>query len=186
MGFRHSGSEKDESRQWKIFLFFAPWKHMVMWESIDGECLPCWGALPPVLPYSAPLFLVLMMFLLQVKHGTNQIVMNCADIDIITASYAPEGDEGRAAVLWCFCCCCQRLTTSIENTSHNWRSCPPCTACSQFPSLPSFPHSCVLPQVSFGLLSHLCVIGERAPAVTLFVCCTCIKKHPLHLWTWQY
>ncbi|KAM8988593.1 puromycin-sensitive aminopeptidase [Ara ararauna] len=29
----------------------------------------------------------------QVKHATNQIVMNCADIDIITASYAPEGDE---------------------------------------------------------------------------------------------
>uniref|UniRef100_A0A8C5QIY1 Aminopeptidase n=1 Tax=Leptobrachium leishanense TaxID=445787 RepID=A0A8C5QIY1_9ANUR len=29
----------------------------------------------------------------QVKNGTNQIVMNCADIDIITASYAPDGDE---------------------------------------------------------------------------------------------
>ncbi|XP_033375897.1 puromycin-sensitive aminopeptidase [Parus major] len=29
----------------------------------------------------------------QVKNATNQIVMNCADIDIITASYAPEGDE---------------------------------------------------------------------------------------------
>ncbi|XP_074706008.1 puromycin-sensitive aminopeptidase [Strix aluco] len=29
----------------------------------------------------------------QVKQATNQIVMNCADIDIITASYAPEGDE---------------------------------------------------------------------------------------------
>ncbi|XP_003222532.2 puromycin-sensitive aminopeptidase [Anolis carolinensis] len=29
----------------------------------------------------------------EVKHATNQIVMNCADIDIITASYAPEGDE---------------------------------------------------------------------------------------------
>uniref|UniRef100_A0A8B9NU40 Aminopeptidase n=1 Tax=Apteryx owenii TaxID=8824 RepID=A0A8B9NU40_APTOW len=28
-----------------------------------------------------------------VKQATNQIVMNCADIDIITASYAPEGDE---------------------------------------------------------------------------------------------
>uniref|UniRef100_A0A8C5IXD8 Aminopeptidase n=1 Tax=Junco hyemalis TaxID=40217 RepID=A0A8C5IXD8_JUNHY len=38
-------------------------------------------------------FLVLMEFLLQVKNATNQIVMNCADIDIITASYAPEGDE---------------------------------------------------------------------------------------------
>ncbi|KAK9395821.1 hypothetical protein NXF25_019182 [Crotalus adamanteus] len=30
----------------------------------------------------------------EVKQVTNQIVMNCADIDIITASYAPEGDEG--------------------------------------------------------------------------------------------
>uniref|UniRef100_A0A5F8GGI6 Aminopeptidase puromycin sensitive n=1 Tax=Monodelphis domestica TaxID=13616 RepID=A0A5F8GGI6_MONDO len=30
----------------------------------------------------------------QVRQATNQIVMNCADIDIITASYAPEGDEG--------------------------------------------------------------------------------------------
>nr|XP_039331881.1 puromycin-sensitive aminopeptidase isoform X2 [Saimiri boliviensis boliviensis] len=29
----------------------------------------------------------------QVRQATNQIVMNCADIDIITASYAPEGDE---------------------------------------------------------------------------------------------
>ncbi|XP_066443033.1 puromycin-sensitive aminopeptidase isoform X1 [Eleutherodactylus coqui] len=29
----------------------------------------------------------------EVKNATNQIVMNCADIDIITASYAPEGDE---------------------------------------------------------------------------------------------
>ncbi|XP_053553656.1 puromycin-sensitive aminopeptidase [Bombina bombina] len=29
----------------------------------------------------------------EVTHATNQIVMNCADIDIITASYAPEGDE---------------------------------------------------------------------------------------------
>ncbi|EPY87187.1 hypothetical protein CB1_000261042, partial [Camelus ferus] len=28
-----------------------------------------------------------------VRQATNQIVMNCADIDIITASYAPEGDE---------------------------------------------------------------------------------------------
>lgn len=29
----------------------------------------------------------------EVQNATNQIVMNCADIDIITASYAPEGDE---------------------------------------------------------------------------------------------
>lgn len=36
-----------------------------------------------------------MELLLQVKQATNQIVMNCADIDIITASYAPEGDEGK-------------------------------------------------------------------------------------------
>uniref|UniRef100_A0A8C5ULJ3 Uncharacterized protein n=1 Tax=Malurus cyaneus samueli TaxID=2593467 RepID=A0A8C5ULJ3_9PASS len=40
-------------------------------------------------------FPALMEFLLQVKNATNQIVMNCADIDIITASYAPEGDEGK-------------------------------------------------------------------------------------------
>uniref|UniRef100_A0A8B9Z127 Puromycin-sensitive aminopeptidase n=1 Tax=Buteo japonicus TaxID=224669 RepID=A0A8B9Z127_9AVES len=38
-------------------------------------------------------FLMLIKFLFQVKQATNQIVMNCADIDIITASYAPEGDE---------------------------------------------------------------------------------------------
>lgn len=31
---------------------------------------------------------------LQVTQATNQIVMNCADIDIITASFAPEGGEG--------------------------------------------------------------------------------------------
>ncbi|XP_072515887.1 puromycin-sensitive aminopeptidase [Salminus brasiliensis] len=29
----------------------------------------------------------------EVTQGTNQIVMNCADIDIITASFAPEGGE---------------------------------------------------------------------------------------------
>ncbi|XP_005990128.1 puromycin-sensitive aminopeptidase [Latimeria chalumnae] len=29
----------------------------------------------------------------QVRQSTNLIVMNCADIDIITASYVPEGDE---------------------------------------------------------------------------------------------
>lgn len=45
-------------------------------------------------------FLMLTEFLLQVKHATNQIVMNCADIDIITASYAPEGDEGRIVFLF--------------------------------------------------------------------------------------
>lgn len=33
---------------------------------------------------------------LQVTQATNQIVMNCADIDIITASFAPQGGEG-----WC-------------------------------------------------------------------------------------
>lgn len=44
-------------------------------------------------------FLVIINFLSQVKQATNQIVMNCADIDIITASYAPEGDEGRIAFL---------------------------------------------------------------------------------------
>ncbi|XP_075438209.1 puromycin-sensitive aminopeptidase-like protein [Ascaphus truei] len=32
----------------------------------------------------------------QVTNATNQIVMNCADIDIITASYVPEGGEGKA------------------------------------------------------------------------------------------
>lgn len=46
--------------------------------------------------------LMLTEFLLQVKHATNQIVMNCADIDIITASYAPEGDEGRIVFLFLF------------------------------------------------------------------------------------
>lgn len=42
---------------------------------------------------------MIINFLSQVKQATNQIVMNCADIDIITASYAPEGDEGRIAFL---------------------------------------------------------------------------------------
>uniref|UniRef100_A0A8D2MR86 Puromycin-sensitive aminopeptidase n=1 Tax=Zonotrichia albicollis TaxID=44394 RepID=A0A8D2MR86_ZONAL len=42
-------------------------------------------------------------FLLQVKNATNQIVMNCADIDIITASYAPEGDEGGSPACFRFC-----------------------------------------------------------------------------------
>lgn len=31
---------------------------------------------------------------LQVTQATNQIVMNCADIDIITASFAPHGGDG--------------------------------------------------------------------------------------------
>uniref|UniRef100_A0A8C4PFU8 Aminopeptidase puromycin sensitive n=1 Tax=Equus asinus asinus TaxID=83772 RepID=A0A8C4PFU8_EQUAS len=35
----------------------------------------------------------------QVRQATNQIVMNCADIDIITASYAPEGDEDLVFIL---------------------------------------------------------------------------------------
>jgi len=98
MGFRYSGAEKDESSRWKIFFFFAHWKHMVMWEFIDEVevGMPTLVGCPLL---CAPLFLMLMMFLLQVKHATNQIVMNCADIDIITASYAPEGDEGRAALL---------------------------------------------------------------------------------------
>lgn len=101
MGFRYSGSEKDESGRWPIFFFFAPWKHVVMWEfigEVEVRMPPSLGCPPPC----APLFLTLMTFLLQVKHATNQIVMNCADIDIITASYAPEGDEGRAALLLLF------------------------------------------------------------------------------------
>lgn len=70
-------------------------------------------------------FLVIINFLSQVKQATNQIVMNCADIDIITASYAPEGDEGRIAFCWSFYtlirlvsdvrCCCQQLTTRLRN-----------------------------------------------------------------------
>lgn len=43
------------------------------------------------------------MCILQVKQATNQIVMNCADIDIITASYAPEGDEGKREFACSFC-----------------------------------------------------------------------------------
>lgn len=31
---------------------------------------------------------------LQVTQATNQIVMNCADIDIITASFVPQGGKG--------------------------------------------------------------------------------------------
>lgn len=34
---------------------------------------------------------------LQVTQATNQIVMNCADIDIITASFAPQGGEGKGS-----------------------------------------------------------------------------------------
>lgn len=33
---------------------------------------------------------------LQVTQATNQIVMNCADIDIITASFVPPGGEGKS------------------------------------------------------------------------------------------
>lgn len=49
-------------------------------------------------------------FFWQVIQGTNQIVMNCADIDIITASFAPEGGEGKcgiaaAAAALCICVC---------------------------------------------------------------------------------
>lgn len=54
MGFRYSGSEKDESSRWKIF-FFAHWKHMVMWEFIDEVEVgmpTLGGALSSVLPYS--------------------------------------------------------------------------------------------------------------------------------------
>lgn len=38
---------------------------------------------------------------LQVTQATNQIVMNCADIDIITASFAPQGGEGEGSARWC-------------------------------------------------------------------------------------
>lgn len=55
---------------------------------------------------------MLIKFLFQVKQATNQIVMNCADIDIITASYAPEGDEGRIAFL---------LEFLHVNLFHFWR-----------------------------------------------------------------
>uniref|UniRef100_A0A8C5IXS9 Puromycin-sensitive aminopeptidase n=1 Tax=Junco hyemalis TaxID=40217 RepID=A0A8C5IXS9_JUNHY len=55
--------------------------------------LPLHPKHPTLLQTNCHFFLVLMEFLLQVKNATNQIVMNCADIDIITASYAPEGDE---------------------------------------------------------------------------------------------
>lgn len=34
----------------------------------------------------------------QVTQATNQIVMNCADIDIITASFVPQGGEGKAVL----------------------------------------------------------------------------------------
>lgn len=39
---------------------------------------------------------------LQVTQATNQIVMNCADIDIITASFAPQGGEGEGRTLSAF------------------------------------------------------------------------------------
>lgn len=37
---------------------------------------------------------------LQVTQATNQIVMNCADIDIITASFVPQGGEGGGQTQW--------------------------------------------------------------------------------------
>lgn len=42
-------------------------------------------------------------FYSQVTQGTNQIVMNCADIDIITASFAPEGGEGKCGIFISVC-----------------------------------------------------------------------------------
>lgn len=38
---------------------------------------------------------LLFLYCQQVTQATNQIVMNCADIDIITASFAPQGGEGK-------------------------------------------------------------------------------------------
>uniref|UniRef100_A0A8C5J048 Aminopeptidase n=1 Tax=Junco hyemalis TaxID=40217 RepID=A0A8C5J048_JUNHY len=73
-----------------------------LWEIHSFSSLPPFREPKPSSPLSllfsrltenCHFFLVLMEFLLQVKNATNQIVMNCADIDIITASYAPEGDE---------------------------------------------------------------------------------------------
>uniref|UniRef100_A0A8C8GK59 Aminopeptidase n=1 Tax=Oncorhynchus tshawytscha TaxID=74940 RepID=A0A8C8GK59_ONCTS len=40
--------------------------------------------------------------IVEVNLATNQIVMNCADIDIITASFVPEGGEGEGEILLAF------------------------------------------------------------------------------------
>lgn len=45
---------------------------------------------------------IFLFFYLQVTQGTNQIVMNCADIDIITASFAPDGGEGKHGTFFLF------------------------------------------------------------------------------------
>lgn len=51
--------------------------------------------------YASPRFYLVVVFLsfFQVNLATNQIVMNCADIDIITASFVPEGGEGEGEIL---------------------------------------------------------------------------------------
>ncbi|KAM8947367.1 puromycin-sensitive aminopeptidase [Pelodytes ibericus] len=54
----------------------------------------------------------------EVKNGTNQIVMNCADIDIITASYAPDGDEEIHATGFNYQNEDEKVTLSFPSTLH--------------------------------------------------------------------
>lgn len=51
--------------------------------------------------YQTFIYIVLCQHL-QVTQATNQIVMNCADIDIITASFVPQGGEGEDQTLSAF------------------------------------------------------------------------------------
>ncbi|NWQ83739.1 PSA aminopeptidase, partial [Columbina picui] len=60
---------------------------------------------------------------LQVKQATNQIVMNCADIDIITASYAPEGDEEVHATGFNYQNEDEKVTLSFPSTLQKGKSC---------------------------------------------------------------
>ncbi|KAG8446884.1 hypothetical protein GDO86_014366 [Hymenochirus boettgeri] len=55
----------------------------------------------------------------EVKNATSQIVMNCADIDIITASYAPEGGEEIHATGFNYQNEDEKVTLSFPSTLHN-------------------------------------------------------------------
>ncbi|XP_063815723.1 puromycin-sensitive aminopeptidase [Pseudophryne corroboree] len=54
----------------------------------------------------------------EVKNATNQIVMNCADIDIITASYALDGDEEIHATGFNYQNEDEKVTLSFPSTLH--------------------------------------------------------------------
>lgn len=74
-----------ESCTLKLCLVQTDWD-LNVWHSRDYQSINC-GVLCQCL---------------QVTQATNQIVMNCADIDIITASFAPQGGEGEGQTMTAF------------------------------------------------------------------------------------